>query len=107
FSATKNFPENGIIDADPAFTAAEDKSRERSITSALREAFGNVVGYDIIDFDDGAYRYSYDYANRRERVNKKGPITFAIKYRVGPSGTIYESTTGASRKFYGILFEWQ
>jgi hypothetical protein len=107
FSATKNFPEKGIIDADPAFTAAENKSRERSITSALRESFGSVVGYDIIDFDDGAYTYSYDYTNHREREHKKGPITFAIQYRVGPSGTIYESTTGASRKFYGILFEWQ
>jgi curved DNA-binding protein CbpA len=106
FSATKGFPERGIIDADPAFTASENKARERSITSALRTAFGNVVGYDVIDFDDGADSYSYDYVNHRPRERKKGPITFAIHYRVGPSGTIYESTTGTARKFYGILFEW-
>ncbi|MCU1279515.1 MAG: hypothetical protein JWM53_3061, partial [bacterium] len=106
FSAVKAFPEKGITDADPAFTAAENKSRERSITSALREAFGNVVGSEVIDFDDGAYSYSYDYVNHRARARKKGPITFAIQYRVGPSGTIYESTTGSARKFYGILFDW-
>jgi curved DNA-binding protein CbpA len=106
FSATKRFGEKGITDADPAFTAAENKARESSITAALRDAFGNVVGSDIIDFDDGGYRYSYDYTNHRARERKKGPITFAIKYRVGPSGTIYESTTSASRKFYGILFDW-
>ncbi|HEX8954100.1 MAG TPA: hypothetical protein VF945_19730, partial [Polyangia bacterium] len=107
FSGTKASPDKGIIDADPAFTAAENKSRERSITSALTEAFGKVVGPDIIEFDDGGYSYSYDYVNRRQRERKKGPITFAIQYRVGPSGTIYESTTGTARKFYGILFEWQ
>jgi curved DNA-binding protein CbpA len=106
FSATKRFSEKGITDADPAFTAAENKSRERSITGALRDAFGNVVGNDVIDFDDGAYSYSYDYVNHRTREHKKGPITFAIQYRVGPSGTIYESTTGSARKFYGILFDW-
>ena len=106
FSATQRFPEKGIISADPAFTASEDKSRERSITSALREAFGNVVGSEVIDFDDGANSYSYDYVNHRAREKKKAPVTFAIKYRVGPSGTIYESTTGTSRKFYGILFDW-
>jgi curved DNA-binding protein CbpA len=106
FSAVKAFPEKGIIDADPAFTPTENKSRERAITAALRDAFGNVVGNDVIDFDDGAYSYSYDYVNHRTRERKKGPITFAIHYRVGPSGTIYESTTGTSRKFYGILFDW-
>jgi hypothetical protein len=106
FGATKRFPERGITDADPAFTATENKSRERSITGALRDAFGNVVGSEVIDFDDGAYSYSYDYVNHRPRERKKGPITFAIQYRVGPSGTIYESTTGSSRKFYGILFDW-
>ncbi len=106
FSATKRFGEQGITAADPAFTAAENKSRESSITAALRDSFSNVVGSDIIDFDDGGYHYSYDYTNHRTRERKKGPITFAIKYRVGPSGTIYESTTSASRKFYGILFEW-
>jgi len=107
FSATKNVPEQGIIDADPAFTAVENKARERSITAALREAFGDVVGSDVIDFDDGTDSYSYDYVNHRPRERKKGPITFAIRYRVGPSGTIYQSTTSAARKFYGILFDWQ
>ncbi|HEY1586100.1 MAG TPA: tetratricopeptide repeat protein, partial [Polyangia bacterium] len=106
FSATKRFGEKGITDADPAFSATENKSRESSITAALRDSFGRVVGSDIIDFDDGGYRYSYDYTNHRPRERKKGPVTFAIKYRVGPSGTIYESTTSASRKFYGILFDW-
>ena len=109
FSATKQFPEKGIIDAEPAFTDAENKARERSITSELSRSFGNVVGDDIIDFDDGGYRSRYDYRAHRpilEGERKAGPITFAISYRVGPSGTIYESTTGASRKFYGILFEW-
>lgn len=106
FSAVKSFGEKGIIDADPAFTASENKSRERSITQALKDSFGRVVGYDVIDFDDGSYSYSYDYVNRRARVKKRSPVTFAIKYRVGPSGTVYESTTGTHRKFYGILFEW-
>jgi len=106
FSATQRFPEKGIISADPAFTSGENKARERSITSALGTAFGNVVGHDIIDFDDGSRSYSYNYLNHRMREHKPGPITFEIKYRVGPSGTIYESTTGTSRKFYGILFEW-
>ncbi|HWE31382.1 MAG TPA: DnaJ domain-containing protein, partial [Polyangia bacterium] len=49
FSAVEQSPDKGIIDAEPAFTAAENKSRERSITSALRDAFGSVVGYDVID----------------------------------------------------------
>jgi hypothetical protein len=107
FSAVRQFPEKGIIDAEPAFTSAENKSREHAITQALRDAFGNVVGYDVIDFDDGGYRYSYDSVNRRQRERKASPVTFTIKYRVGPSGTIYESTTGTSRKFYGILFDWE
>ena len=106
FSAVKAFSEQGIIDAAPAFTAAQNKSRERIITAALGDAFGNLVGYDVIDFDDGAYSYSYDYAKQRPRERTKGPITFAIQYRVGASGTIYEATTGTARKFYGILFEW-
>ena len=106
FGAVRQFPEKGIIDAEPAFTATENKSREHSITQALHNAFGDVVGFDVLDFDDGAYSYSYDYVNHRAREHKRGPITFAIHYRVGPSGTIYESTTGTARKFYGILFEW-
>ncbi len=107
FSAVKQFPQDGVIDAEPAFATVENKAREHAITQALRDAFANVVGYDVIDFDDGGARYSYDYVNRRERARVAGPITFDIKYRVGPSGTIYESTTGAQRKFYGILFDWQ
>jgi hypothetical protein len=107
FSAVKGFNERGITDAEPAFTASENKSRERAITTAMRDAFARVVGNDIIDFDDGGNRYSYDYVNHREREKKEGPVTFAIKYRVGPSGTVYESTTGSKKKFYGILFEWQ
>lgn len=107
FSAIKAAGERGITDAEPAFSASENKSRERAITQAMRDAFGRVVGYDIIDFDDGAARYSYDYVNHRQREKKAAPVTFAIKYRVGPSGTVYESTTGSKRKFYGILFDWQ
>jgi hypothetical protein len=107
FSAVKGFNERGITDAEPAFTTSENKSRERAITTAMRDAFARVVGNDIIDFDDGGNRYSYDYVNHRQREKKEGPVTFAIKYRVGPSGTVYESTTGSKKKFYGILFEWQ
>ncbi len=107
FSAVRAFPDRGIIDAEPAFTPAQNKAREHSITSALREAFGNVVGYDVLDFDDGVSSYAYDYENRRPHARTRGPITFAIQYRVGPSGTVYESTTGTARKFYGILFDWQ
>ena len=102
FSAFKSVGERGITDAEPAFTSTENKSRERNITTALRDAFARVVGNDVIDFDDGGYRYSYDYVNHRQREKKAGPVTFSIKYRVGPSGTVYESTTGSKRKFYGI-----
>lgn len=107
FSATKSLdsPEFAdVIPADEAFSPSYNRARQYAITSALRRSFGEMFTHDVIDFDDDSY--DYDFGGRRRRVQATSPVTFAIKYHVGPSGTIYESTTGAKKKLFGILFGW-
>jgi len=95
-----------IIPADDAFSSSYNKTRESSITASLRRAFEQVLSHDVIDFDDGGYSYSYSYDRHGQRKEEPSPVTFVVKYRVGPSGSIYESTTGTKKKLFGILFDW-
>ena len=105
FSAIANLDKakwGDVIAPDTAFSASMNKVREASITSALRRAFGNLLTNEVIDFDDGGYYYGAS----RSRATADSPVAFVVKYHVGPSGTIYESTTGTKKKLFGILFAW-
>jgi curved DNA-binding protein CbpA len=95
-----------VIAPDDAFSASYNRTRQSSITASLRRAFGEVLSHDVIDFDDGGYAYGYDYDARGRRREEPSPVTFVVQYRVGPSGSIYESTTGTHKKLFGILFDW-
>ena len=108
FSELKNWPKNdttGIVPADSAFTTSSNKSRESSITSALSRSFGDILSHDVIDFNDGGSSYDYSYSGHR-KTEENSSITFVVKYRVGPSGSVYESTTGAKKRLFGIRFYW-
>jgi curved DNA-binding protein CbpA len=94
-----------VIPADAAFTPSYNKTRESSITSSLKKAFGEILSHDVLDFDDGGYDYSYSY-RRYDEPKKDSPVTFTVKYKVVPSGSLYESTTGEKKKMFGILIEW-
>jgi curved DNA-binding protein CbpA len=112
FARLKNLPAgySDVTQPDTAFTDSMNKSRESSITSALRRAFNEALGYDIVDFDDGgtsSSSYGYDaYGHYGRQSEKAAPVLFAVKYKVTPSGSIYESTTGTRKKLFGILFDW-
>ncbi|HZS38028.1 MAG TPA: DnaJ domain-containing protein [Polyangia bacterium] len=112
FSRLKNLPPKygDVTQPDTAFSESQNKSRETSITSALRKAFNEALGYDVMDFDDGGYgssEYGYDaYGHYGRQPAKSGPVTFVVKYKVEPSGSIYESTTGSKKKLFGVLFNW-
>jgi tetratricopeptide (TPR) repeat protein len=99
-----------VIPPDLAFDASHNKTRESSITKSLRDAFRQVFSSDIVDFDDGSYGsydYGYDAFGRYGPLkDQKSPVTFHIKYKVTPSGTLYESTTGKKKRLFGILFGW-
>lgn len=99
-----------VIPPDQAFDASHNKTRESAITKSLRDAFRSVFSSDIVDFDDGSYgssEYGYDaYGRYGQLKDQKSPVTFVIKYKVTPSGTLYESTTGKKKRLYGILFGW-
>jgi tetratricopeptide (TPR) repeat protein len=110
FSEIKNLDKakyGDIIPADSAFSQSYNKTRESAITASLRRAFESVLSHDVIDFDDGGYSYSYSYDYRTGRKKEEAsPVTMVVKYRVGASGSIYESTTGTHKKLFGILFDW-
>ena len=112
FSELKSWPKDqttGIVPADSAFTESANKSRESSITSTLSKSFGDLLTHDVIDFTDGSsssYDYDYDYDYRHAKVEAASPVTFAVKYKVVPSGSIYESTTGTKKRLFGIRFYW-
>ncbi len=112
FARLKNLPAkfSDVTPPDTAFSASMNKTRESSITEALRKAFNEALGYDVIDFDDGGYSsssYGYDsYGHYGKKENKTGPVTFNVKYHVGPSGSIYESTSGSRKRLFGVLFDW-
>jgi tetratricopeptide (TPR) repeat protein len=111
FAELKNVDKKEYADVTPpdaAFTSSYNKSRESSITSALKSAFGSVLDKEILEFDDGSYSYDYDYDYRygERRKRPPSPVTFNIKYTVTPSGSIYESTSGPKKRMFGILFAW-
>jgi tetratricopeptide (TPR) repeat protein len=99
-------PPTGVIDPAPAFTPAQNRLRERALTSALRESFARLVGDDVLDLDDGG-SYSYDEVNGRPRVRRASPLGFVIRYRVGPAGGVYESPSLRQRNILRVRFDWE
>jgi hypothetical protein len=83
--------EEGVTSPEPAFTSTQNSSRESAITSALDKAFSEVVSHDVLELS---------------QYNSNSPITFAVQYKVSPSGSLYESTTGPKKKLLGILVDW-
>ncbi len=113
FSATKTWDLKDvggkIVPADSAFSDTSNRSREGSITSSMKRAFTGMFGTDAIDIDDergSAYSYSYSYSRGRNDKQQWAPIRFVVKYRVAPSGTLYESTTDTTKKMFGIMIDW-
>jgi hypothetical protein len=112
FTRLKNLPPKygDVTQPDTAFSESMNKTRESSITSALKKAFNEALGYDVLDFDDGgsgSSDYGYDeYGHYGKKAAKSGPVTFIVTYKVEPSGSIYESTTGSKKKLFGVLFDW-
>ena len=123
FERLKNLPSQyaDVTRPDEAFSTSMNSSRESSITTALRHAFNEALGYEVLDFEGSSSTYGYDAYGRYGRQEAKtAPVTFVIKYRVSPSGSIYESTrpsessygsrlgldSGRKKKLFGILVDW-
>lgn len=117
FMSVKGLHTKELGDVTPphaAFSGGSNKIRESSITSALRRSFHDMFSSEVIDFDDGADYYDSDHfrfdgygrGSRNRSQETPSPVTFVVKYKVGPSGSIYESATGSRQKMYGILFDW-
>jgi curved DNA-binding protein CbpA len=101
-------PEADVADPAPALTPAVAELRQRRVTSALGEAFDQVVGDELIELDDGGVRSEWDAVDERLGHPRPGPVVLEVRYRVSPANIVFRSfLPGPRRRIRGLRFDWE
>jgi curved DNA-binding protein CbpA len=93
------------VDPSPAFGDAQNRMRQRALTSRLRESVAQLVGEDVVDFDDGGTSYSYDEVNQRLRARRFAPVSVVVRYTItrGPGVGVDGADAGCPARLHGEL----